>query len=301
MAAGVSVVIAVYNGERFIERAVRSALEQTYADLEVIIVDDGSTDSTIEVISSRIDDRRIRLHRQENRGQAAAKNAGANLATRDFIAFLDADDTWEPDKLAAQMTHFDDSAVGVVYSNRLYVDEDDRPIDPQPGFVERPSGIITEQLFVQNFIPFASTVVRREVFHEEQGFDESLSMGIDWDLWLRISVRWKFRYIDRKLLNYRVWGGQMSKNVAGRYDGAFRIMDKFLAAHGDSVSERVRRTAYADTYARRGLSRATLMQDGIGGFRDCIKALGYRLTYAYAWKALLKIPLRRLRGAVSAS
>lgn len=291
----VSAVIAVYNGEDFIQRAVQSVLDQTYPVTQLIIVDDGSTDNTPDVLEAFGDNPIIFVVRQPNQGQATAKNRGAREATGSLIAFLDADDFWNNDKLEQQVDHFNNKDVAVVYSNRTYIGLDDAPLQKQPEVKVRPSGKITDALIVENLIPFGSTVVRRDVFEKMGGFDQSLSMGIDWDLWLRVSVEWQFKYVDKYLLNYRIWPGQMSTNVEGRYKGALHILKNFLLKHGDTVSTGARRSAFADTYAHRGYYRVARNEDHIGGIRDLATALRHQPMNSYAWRILGKTLLSLLR------
>src|SRR6185437_8958866 len=125
----VSVVIATYNMGRYLPQAVRSVLEQSYPNVEVQIIDDGSSDDTAEVVQQWGEDVRVRVHRQANAGQARAKNEGIARTTGPFVAFLDADDTWLPGKLTRQMPLFADRPqVGVVYSDYVRMDEEGLPL-----------------------------------------------------------------------------------------------------------------------------------------------------------------------------
>jgi glycosyltransferase involved in cell wall biosynthesis len=295
----VSVVIAVYNGERFVAEAIGSVQAQTFVDFEIIVVNDGSTDRTLEVVEQFESDSRLTVVSQENMGQAHAKNTGAMHGTGEFIAFLDADDFWRADKLARQIPEFKDRAVDVVYSGVTTVDEFSAVCNWQEEDIDRPSGHVTERLFITNFVPFASAVVRRTAFARAEGFDESLKMGIDWHLWLRLSLESKFKFVDEKLLFYRLWDGQMSSDIIGRYDGAFRIMEQFLAENEGAVSERVQKIAYADSYARRASYRSRLLNDTKGGLADCMAAFSYTMRYPYAWKVLLLVLVRPLLGKVA--
>jgi len=251
----VSVVVSCYNYAAYLEHAVASALQQAHADVEVIIVDDGSTDDTPTVAARLAADPRVVYVRQANQGQAAAKNTGITRATGAFIAFLDADDHWHPEKLEKQMPLFADPRVGVVYSRMRAVAPDGTPMprqDNAPSRLPR-RGRVSDALFVDNFVPFSSAVVRRAVFEKVGPMDTALSMGIDWDLWLRASVHFDFEFVDEELLDYRVGHvGQMSHRQEERYGWAEKIMSAFLTRHPGVVSPSVVTWAWAHTYNNRG-------------------------------------------------
>ena len=251
----VSVVVSCYNYAHFLPGAVESALAQRGAGVEVIIVDDGSTDDTPAVAAHLAADPRVVYIRQANQGQAGAKNTGIQRATGAFIAFLDADDRWHPDKLSRQMPLFANPAVGVVYSRMRPVSEDGTPLaarDNEPARQPR-RGRVSEALFIDNFLPFSSTVVRRSVFDRVGLMDTGISMGIDWDLWLRASVNFEFDYVDAELLDYRVGhAGQMSHRQEERHGWAESIMAKFLKNHPGVIAPAALRRAWSHTFNNRG-------------------------------------------------
>ncbi len=158
----VSVVVTCYNYGRFLAGAVESALNQTYRNLDIVVVDDGSTDDTPVVMQRFADNPRVRYIRQENRGQAAAKNTGIRESNGPLVAFLDADDAWEPEKIARQVPMFRRAEVGVVYSGVSMMDEDGGqvPFEGFTGFLRARSGRITEHFVFDNVVPFSSSVVR---------------------------------------------------------------------------------------------------------------------------------------------
>ncbi len=224
----VSVVIASYNMGHYLRGAVQSVLAQTYPNVEVQIVDDGSTDDTQQILQQWAGDPRVRSHRQANAGQARAKNRAVELSRGRFVAFLDADDAWNPDKLAQQMPLFRGRPeLGVVYSDYQCMDADGRPL--VKGVTPMRRGWVTGPLLIENFIRYSAGVVRRECLERNGGFDETLDMGIDYDLWLRLSAHWQFDFVPQSTVRYRIWAGQMSKNYRKRYESAIRIMRSFLA------------------------------------------------------------------------
>src|SRR3954463_15229379 len=157
MAPAVSVVIATRNYGRYLAGALRSVLAQTFADLEVIVIDDGSTDDTPEVVRPFLKRGRVFYHRIDGLGQSRAKNLGILQARAPLIAFLDGDDEWLPDKLERQLPLFASPAVGVVYSRRTWRDGGARALPtPEPAL---PRGKIYDTLLVQNPVCFSSAVV----------------------------------------------------------------------------------------------------------------------------------------------
>lgn len=288
----VSVVIATYNMAQYLGAAVDSILAQTWKKLEVIVVDDGSTDNTAEVMSAYQDDKRIKYIQNENQGQPKAKNCGIQNTAGDFIAFCDADDLWEPYKLEHQIPLFDNPNVGVVYSDISNIDEfNNRYEKPRQHVFHR--GKITNNIIMYNFIPFGSSVFRRSCIEKNGIFDENFRMGIDWDLWLRYSVDWEFDYTDARTYIYRVWPGQMSKNYRGRYDHAFRILDKFAQEHGHKLPKKVLANARADNFIGKGNIIARREKKFFEPMGCILQGIATSPTYGTGWRSLAKLFLRR--------
>lgn len=246
----VSVVTAAYNMGRYIEETLDSILTQDYPQIESIVVDDGSTDDTAEVLRRYANDPRVRVVRQANAGQTVAKNRGIAEARGEFIAFCDADDTWRRDKLKLQIPRFADPRVAVVYGDIECVDGAGRVLPYHD--IRHFEGRITAQMLMDNFVAFPTAVVRSTVLRGLGGFDESLSMSIDYDLWLRISVDHEFAFVPERIANYRIWEGQMSKRTGERLDNFFRLLDRFLAGNPGVVSKRDIDRAYAHAFVTRG-------------------------------------------------
>ena len=283
----VSVVIATYNMGQYLPEAVRSVLAQSYPNVDVQIVDDGSTDDTPRIVRQWDAHPRVRLHRQSNAGQAHAKNQGIALSRGDFIAFLDADDVWLPEKLARQMPLFTGRPeVGVVYSGYERMDGEGRPLPKGPTHMHR--GRVSGALLIENFVPFPSAVVRRECLERHGAFDETLGMGIDYDLWLRLSAHCQFDFIAEPTVRYRIWPGQMSKNYRQRYESGIRIMQRFLERNPGTVSDSVARRAWAHTYTGRGDSTLWQEKDRVAAFRDYVRALSFRPAHWPSWRAMLR-------------
>lgn len=180
----VSVIMPVYNGEEFIEDAIQSVFDQSYRNIELIVVDDGSTDGTLGILKSHGD--RLKLMCQKHRGNAAARNRGAAEALGEWIAVLDAADLWESEKLVQQMkiSHRGD----VVYTNALNFGDCESVglLSLNAGHI--PEGNVFEELVRINFITHSSVLIRRDLFNQVGGYDENLKTTCDWDLYLRIAI-----------------------------------------------------------------------------------------------------------------
>ncbi len=242
----VSVIIPVYNGARFVRDAIDSALAQTMTDREILVVDDGSTDETPDILASY--GTRIRVHRQANAGVASARNAGAAIANGRFLAFLDADDVWLPQKLARQLPLLDDEDVALVYSGIRRVDEALRPIaHVEPA---SPEHALVNTLCAQPpLVPLTMTgVVRRTVFTELGGFDERLSTSADGDFVCRLALRHRVDRVAEPLALYRQHDQQMHLNLKAMEHDMRLLYEKFFADPAARPFRRWRRRGMANVY-----------------------------------------------------
>jgi len=275
----VSVVTATYNYGHYLPGAIDSVLEQTYGDWELIIVDDGSTDNTAQVVRPYLADSRIRYCRTANRGQPAAENEGIRRSSGEFVAFLDADDLWLPHKLDRQLGLFVAAPnLGVVYSHRLTIDPSGRllPGVPRPLF----RGNILERLFRSNFVCFSSSVVRRSAFDALGLFSEDCRHASDYEFWLRVALRYEFDYVDEPLVMYRTGHANLTSRGEVQLLTALRIMDRFMARHRGKLPRKAIRVSYAETYAHIGEVKACRFP--LAAFRWHFRALA---TYPLCWEA----------------
>ena len=204
----VSIVVATYNQAGFLADAVAGVRAQTFADWELLIADDGSTDETAAVAGRFRDDARIRYLPGPHAERAAARNRGVAASTGDLVAFLDADDLWRPEKLGRQVAALAAAPdAGACYTASRFVDGDGRPLP-----IRKPVRAIAGRLFPDlvrgNFVILASVVVRRACLVALGGFDATLPVyGCeDWDLWLRLARRWPIVALDEELTLYRRHG-----------------------------------------------------------------------------------------------
>ncbi len=298
MSKKVSIVTAAYNPGHFIEPAIESLLNQTYTNIEVIIINDGSTDNTAELVRPYLQDPRVHYFEQENAGQTIAKNNGIKHATGEFIGFLDADDFFALNKLELQIPIFEtDPKIGVVYSNAASVDENGQVTRFRGNAWTCYSGNVTEQLFHQNFMPFSAAVVRKEALDRMGAFDEAIDMGIDWELWLRLSTEYDFYHVDESLLYYRIWEGQMSHKWKSRYKWADHIMRQFTTQFPNALSEKAVRRAWADTYTCRGNLHLKREQNRQAAWSDYRAALDQLWYYPPTWKSILRMCVPWLPGS----
>jgi glycosyltransferase involved in cell wall biosynthesis len=221
----ISVIIPVYNGEKTIQETVLSVLKQTITDFELIIINDGSQDATLEIVS-RIPDPRIKIFSYPNAGLAVSRNRGIALAQGDYLAFLDADDLWAVNKLEAQLAALKSNPdAAVAYSWTDCIDEQGRFL--RQSAHSTASGNVQANLLLANFISSGSNVlVCKQAVMDIGGFDETLSNAQDWDLWLRLATRYQFVPVPETQVFYRVSTRSMSRNVLGLEVSIQRVMQR---------------------------------------------------------------------------
>ncbi|HVA45528.1 MAG TPA: glycosyltransferase [Pirellulales bacterium] len=208
----VSVVMPVFNGQAFLAQAVESVLAQTYQPIELIAVDDGSTDASADILAGF--GSRIRVIRQPNAGVSAARNAGIEQARGELIAFLDQDDWWQPEKVARQVELFQtDDRIGLVHTAVACYDEAlQREVGPQDP-TARPEDMVGdchESLLLGNPLVNSSAIVRRSALDGVGGLDLQIRGNTvqDYDLWLRMARRYRFAYLPDRLTVFRLHGKQ---------------------------------------------------------------------------------------------
>ncbi|MBB3659310.1 glycosyltransferase involved in cell wall biosynthesis [Rhizobium sp. BK650] len=277
----VSVVIPAFNASTYIERTLRSAVRQTYPALEIIVVNDGSTDDTAKLVEQiAITDPRIRLLSTPNRGVAAARNTGINASSGRFVAFLDADDLWHHTKIEKQVDALGrlSRRWGAVYVLHYIIDEDDEIVGV--GGSKTARGYIYARHLNFKYIGNGSALlVRRDVALEIGGFDSSYAAeGIggceDLDFELKLAARYHMEIVPERLVGYRKYPGNMSSDHA-------RI--------GRGVLEAIKRSIAANPQLPRHAARSAMALTQKYAFRQYRKAKNLRLSVAAAW-AIFQYP-----------
>ena len=223
----VSTIIPAYNAATTIGSTLASLRAQTFTNWEAIVIDDGSTDNTADTVNA-IDDPRIRVIRYPNAGQAEGRNRGIQWAKGDFIAFLDADDWWTPEKLDDQVKALQrHRAAAVAYSWTDYVNGENQLL--HPGFHSGPSGHVYEELLRNNFIENGSNpLVQRSAIEAIGGFDSSLIPAEDWDYWLRLAHKFPFVAIPKVQVRYRVSATSSSASLDRLEQACTMVLDRHL-------------------------------------------------------------------------
>lgn len=196
----VSIIIPTYNRANLIGKSIDSVLNQTFKDFEVIIVDDGSTDDTKNVVESFNDIRIIYIRNKKNKGACFARNIGIKIAKGEFIAFQDSDDEWLPKKLEKQINVFKTlPQENIVYTGFWKIKDDKKTYIPL-NRVKQKEGNIYKELLKGNFISTQTLLVRKKCFEKSGIFDENLPRFQDWELVLRLSKYYNFKFIDKPLV-----------------------------------------------------------------------------------------------------
>lgn len=282
----VSTIIPAYNAEGYIQEAIESVLSQTYKDIELIVVDDGSTDSTAEAVknfSLKVE----YMRHAKNMGPAAARNTGIRQAKGEYIAFLDADDVWMPTKIEEQIKLFESNKdLSLVYSNCYAINRSGRALGVLFNPVKLHRGRVFEKLLLDSFITTSSVVIKKQVLNAIGMFDERFLVSQDFDLYLRIAERYNINFVDRPLFKYRLNSDSLSsKKRRVMLEEAIKITvfyrDKIGSENTDLASKLDRAIAkYMFYIAIWSLDHAK-RRDAIREYFECIK------TMSFDWKIAL--------------
>jgi glycosyltransferase involved in cell wall biosynthesis len=233
----VSVIIPTHKRAGFLKGAIESVLGQTFKDFELLVVDDGSRDATEEVVKSFQDPRLRFFQHAEAKGGSAARNTGIRNSRGEYLAFLDDDDAWYPDKLRLQVELMDrsEARVGVIYAGYDKFDSATGRVGKRR--LPKLRGNLREALLVANPLTGTSSVlIRRECFEVAGPFDETLTAFQDFDLWLRIAAHYEFDFIPEALHRYTIHGVKIWTNLDALSAGVERILEK----HGEYAPVRRR-------------------------------------------------------------
>ena len=224
----ISVIIPTYNRKKYIKRAIDSVIRQSYKPFEIIVIDDGSTDGTYELIKKSYSSSQISLEKQINNGVSSARNKGVKLANGDWIAFLDSDDEWFENKLELQVREIKKSKTFMIcHTNEIWIRNGIRVNQMKKH--QKYGGFIFEKCLDMCRISPSSVMIHRCIFDEIGLFDEDLIICEDYDLWLRISSKYPVLYLDSMLI--KKFGGhedQLSKNINGIEQFRIQSLEKIL-------------------------------------------------------------------------
>ncbi|AFZ22780.1 glycosyl transferase [Cylindrospermum stagnale PCC 7417] len=222
----VSVIIPAYNAMTYLPETLESVLRQTFTNFEVLIIDDGSSDNIVEW-ASQLTDSRVKFISQNNQGSSAARNAGIINSSGDYIAFLDADDLWQPTKLEKQVHILEENPeAGLVYTWTALINHQGIPTGRI--FANDAESYVWENLIKHNIVECGSVAMVRCCCFENVGvFDQNLHSYVeDWDMWLRIAARYPFKVIREPLVYYRQYPTSVSKTWGAMEQGFHQVIEK---------------------------------------------------------------------------
>ena len=272
----VSVVIPSYNQARYLAEAIDSALAQTWWDREIIVIDDGSDDDTLAV-AQRYGDH-IRYHTQCNQGLAGARNTGLGLSRGDYVAFLDADDIWQPEYLGVLMALARSEPKAVVYfACAQCMDEQGRALPQRAGISPGANVNMYQTLLRANFLIPSAVVIRKSTLLQAGLFDSDRSLNgcEDWDLWLRLALEVPFAGTRRCLVRYRLHPASLSADPSGMHRAAFAVVEKNFGLddgkHDAWTADK--RRAYGGLYRWVALTALVRLADWSECMANCRRAL----------------------------
>jgi len=285
----VSVIIPTYNREETIERAIKSVLEQTYENIEVLVVDDGSVDRTEEIVLN-LKDNRIKFFKQNHKGAAAARNYGIEMAKGKYIAFQDSDDVWHKNKLKVQMNELEKSDYDMVFCKYMRnVRNMDGKIETydMPGKLFNQNEISLKTILTSNYIGTPTILCKKDCFNTEK-FDTSLPCLEDWDLAIRFINHYQVGYIDEVLLDAYEQNNSISRNVQNWIIASKKILKKYAHLYQqfpDLKAEHCRRLRTASEI--QGKTEEFYVQRILH-----LESENYHLLHSTSWK--ITEPFRKL-------
>ena len=287
----VSIIIPTYNSANTIAETIASVQQQSITDYEIIVIDDGSQDNTIDVVKSIIEPR-LKLFPYQNGGVAIARNRGIDRATGEYIAFLDADDLWSPDKLASQIEALDrHPQAKVAYSWVSYMDEQGKALFSGTPFTYQ--GDVYPQLLQTNFLTNASNIlVHRDVLNTVTGFNPQLAYTADWDFYLRLAKNFKFAVVPQYQIFYRQCANSMSTKVEQLKEECLWYIDRVYQTAAKELSFQKNKS-----YSILHLYCADLYRKKINGDnrKSLVSAMqNLRTSILLDPKSILKIDTQRL-------
>ncbi|WP_406610352.1 glycosyltransferase family 2 protein [Agarivorans sp. JK6] len=298
MTVAVSIIIPAYNSAAFIDKAIESILAQSFDDYEIIVVDDGSKDDTVASLEKYR--AKIQLISQQNGGASKARNTGIQAATGEFVAFLDSDDLWRPQKLMDQVNAMRAQPDWVACYTETSYKADEETLNPQSEQAPELVSKDLQQVFLHPYLVTSSFMVRREVLNKVGLFDESLKTAEDIDLYLRIAEQGLIGLLQKSL----VWKADIEGSLGSllsSYQDNLDVVDAFLARQGSNSASwgdlvgKVKAKIYLDW------GKDLLWNEQcFAAFKALSQSLSLKFSGATVWlmiKALIKAALSPLRGS----
>lgn len=306
----ISVIIPVYNGKKTINKTIESILNQTISDWELIIINDGSQDGTLEVVSN-IRDSRLKIFSYPNSGQAISRNRGISHAVGEFITFSDADDLWTPDKLEAQLKALQvNPQAAVAYSWTDYIDEFGQFL--RSGTRLNATGDVYKKLLVRNFLENGSNpLIRKQALTEVGGFDGSLTPAEDWDMYLRLASRYHFAAVPSPQILYRVSASSSSSNVYKMEAASLQVIERAFNQAPESL-QNLKKYSLSTLYIyltfkvlenpsgrQNALTAARYLRLAVKNDRSVMKRQQTMLKALFKIAVLLLVPMKQSQALVN--
>lgn len=251
----VSIIIPAYNAEKYLRIALNSVLNQTYKNIELIVIDDGSKDSTPKILEDYVANYpdKMKVVTQENSGPSKARNKGIALAKGKYIAFLDSDDVWEKQKLEKQVSYMKAKEasikdLGIIICNGIAIDKEGNYLKDVISEEYKPQALRTNLLFENCVKPTTSWLVKKSCFEDVGVFDEQLAVAEDWELAIRICLKYNYSVMKDKLFRYR--SHQYSQSYFGEKNlkNELLFLKKIIDTHYSNISFVQKRKAYGFRY-----------------------------------------------------
>jgi len=251
--ATVDVIVPAFNAAKTLPFALESVFAQTFDDWRILLVDDGSTDNTEQVVAPYMArfGSKIQYIQQENRGLPAARNTAIRASSAEFLALLDADDVWLPCRLAESVKVLRErSRAGLAYGGITSIDSDGRPQETFVGSTKGTEGHIASSIYMRKIdLPCPTITFRRRSVDEVGTFDETMRATEDRDLWLRIAQRYEVAFVPMVLAYYRVSPGSMTTDPQRMFQAQMQFIEKHYGTPG--CGWRARRIALGQCYRQR--------------------------------------------------
>ncbi|WP_071515816.1 glycosyltransferase [Geitlerinema sp. PCC 9228] len=290
----VSVVVPVYNGEQTIQETIESILHQTFSDFEILVINDGSNDSTLDILS-KIQQPKLKVFSYPNAGLSASRNRGVRQAKGDYISFIDADDLWTEDKLEKQLKALQENPnASVAYSWTNWIDGKGNFL--RSGGYIHAEGDVFLDLLKRDFVESGSNVlVKTKAILEVGDFDESLNAVEDWDMWLRLAERYSFVCVPLPQILYRVSSTSMSADVWKMEKASFRAIEKACQNTSRKITKDLKAQIFGERYRYltiKALDGYPDRKKGLTALNFLVKAIRYDASWLKRTKLMAILVLK---------